>query len=83
MLVCICFLSFIYLCFSPISETFWEALSGGINTGKSIGSRETHSLADEAVIHGAAVLLSPSSKSVLWTKLKEEADEIGTSFLKL
>lgn len=37
----------------------------------------------EAVIHRAAALLSPSSRSVLWTKEKEEADEIGTSFLKL
>lgn len=37
----------------------------------------------EAVTHRAPALLSPSSRSVLWTKEREEADEIGTSFLKL
>lgn len=75
---------FIYLLvFFPLSDTFWEALSGRINTGKSRGSRRHILWLMEAVTHRAAALLPPSSRNVLWTKEKEEADEIGTSSLKL
>lgn len=69
--------------FFPLSETFWEALSGRINTGKRKGSRRHILWLMEAVTHRAAALLPPSSRNVLWTKEKEEADEIGTSSLKL